>query len=42
MGTYTWTITPNDIDREIRVWQDRNSGKLINGWDFFAYNYDAE
>ena len=42
MGTYTWTITPNDIDREIRVWKDRNSGKLINGWDFFAYNYDAE
>ena len=42
MGTYTWTITPNDIDREIRVWQDRNSGKLRNGWDFFAYNYDAE
>ena len=42
MGTYTWTITPNDIDREIRVWKDRKSGKLINGWDFFAYNYDAE
>ena len=42
MGTYTWTITLNDIDREIRVWKDRNSGKLINGWDFFAYNYDAE
>ena len=42
MGTYTWTITPNDIDREIRVWKDRKSGKLINGWDFFAYNFDAE
>ena len=42
MGTYTWTITPNDIDREIKVWQDRNSGKLKNGWDFLAFNYDAE
>ena len=42
MGTYTWTITPNDIDREIKVWQDRNSGNLRNGWDFLAFNYDAE
>ena len=42
MGTYTWTITPNDIDREIKVWQDRRSGKLRNGWDFLAFNYDAE
>ena len=42
MGTYTWTITPNDIDREIKVWEDRNSGKLKNGWDFVAINYDSE
>jgi hypothetical protein len=42
MGTYTWTITPNDIDREIKVWQDRSSGKLRNGWDFLAFNYDSE
>ena len=42
MGTHTWTITPNDIDREIKVWQDRNSGNLRNGWDFLAFNYDAE
>ena len=42
MGTYTWTITPNDIDREIKVWQDRSSGKLKNGWDFLAFNYDSE
>ena len=21
--TYTWTITPNDIDREIQVWKDK-------------------
>ena len=42
MGTYTWTITPNDIDREIKVWQDRKSGKLKNGWHFLAFNYDAE
>ena len=41
-GTYTWTITPNDIDREIKVWQDRKSGKLRNGWDFLAFNYDSE
>ena len=42
MGTYTWTITPNDIDREIKVWEDRKSGKLKNGWDFLAFNYDSE
>ena len=42
MGTYSWIITPNDIDREIKVWQDRKSGKLRNGWDFLAFNYDAE
>ena len=42
MGTFTWTITPNDIDREIKVWKDRKSGKLKNGWDFLAFNYDAE
>ena len=42
MGTYTWTITPNDIDREIQVWKDRKSGKLKNGWDFLAFNYDSE
>ena len=42
MGTFTWTITPNDIDREIKVWEDRNSGKLKNGWDFVAINYDSE
>ena len=42
MGTYTWTITPNDIDREIKVWEDRKSGKLKNGWDFLAINYDAD
>ena len=40
--TYTWTITPNDIDREIQVWKDRKSGKLKNGWDFIAINYDAD
>ena len=40
--TYKWTITPNDIDREIQVWRDRKSGKLKNGWDFVAINYDAE
>ena len=42
MGTYTWTITPNDIDREIKVWEERGSGKLKNGWDFVAINYDPE
>ena len=42
MGTYTWTITPNDIDREIKVWKERKSGKLKNGWDFLAINYDAD
>ena len=42
MGTYTWTITPNDIDREIKVWQDRKTGKLRNGWDWLAFNYDSE
>ena len=42
MGTYTWTIIPNDIDREIKVWEDRKSGKLKNGWDFVAINYDAD
>ena len=40
--TYSWTITPNDIDREIQVWKDRKSGKLKNGWDFVAINYDAD
>ena len=40
--TYTWTITPNDIDREIQVWRDRKSGKLKNGWDWVAINYDAD
>ena len=42
MGTFTWTITPNDIDREIKVWKERKSGKLKNGWDFLAFNYDAD
>ena len=42
MGTFTWTITPNDIDREIKVWKYRKSGKLKNWWDFLAFNYDAE
>ncbi len=42
MGTFTWTITPNDIVREIKVWKDRKSGKLKNGWDFLAFNYDNE
>ena len=28
--------------REIKVWKDRKSGKLKNGWDFLAFNYDAE
>ena len=40
--TYTWTITPNDIDREIKVWEDRKEGKLKNCWDFIAINYDAD
>ena len=39
---FTWIITPNDIDREIQVWKDRNEGKLHNFWDFVAINYDAE
>ena len=39
---YTWTITPNDIDREIQVWKDRKSGKLKQFWDFLAINYDAD
>ena len=42
LTTYSWTITPNDIDREIQVWKDRKSGKLKNGWDFVAINYDAD
>ena len=40
--SYTWTITPNDIDREIKVWEARGAGDLKNGWDFLAFNYDAE
>ena len=36
------TVTPNDIDREIQVWRDRKSGKLKNGWDWVAINYDAD
>jgi hypothetical protein len=40
--TYTWTITPNDIDREIQVWKDRKSKKLKNGWDYIAINFDAD
>ena len=40
--TYAWTITPNDIDREIKVWRDRKSGKLKNGWNWIAINYDAD
>ena len=40
--SYTWTITPNDIDREIKVWESRKSGALKNGWDFMAINYDAD
>ena len=42
LTTYSWTITPNDIDREIQVWKDRKSGKLKNGWDWVAINYDAD
>ena len=40
--TYTWTITPNDIDREIQVWKDRKDGKLKQFKDFIAINYDAD
>ena len=40
--TYTWTITPNDIDREIQVWKDKKSGKLKQFWNFLAFNYDAD
>ena len=34
--------TPNDIDREIQVWRDWKSGKLKNGWDWVAINFDAD
>ena len=37
MGTFTWTITPNDIDREIKVWKDRKSGKLKKWMGFFSF-----
>ena len=40
--TYKWTITPNDIDREIQTWRDRKSGKLKNCWDYVAISYDAD
>ena len=26
----------------IKLWEDRKPGNLKNGWDFLAFNYDAD